>query len=247
MKTATGFSIAALLGFAFLAPGLAAQTPSPAAAPPAAPTEEYETDKAFRSSVSAIKHRDPSDLASGRRPMGSGFRGSIVAANREYHTITVRDFPENIAAIDAAIKRLDVPEAPRPDIELHIWVLVASSGPAGGTPLPEELAPVATAMKSTLQYKNYGLAASFFERVRDGSRGIGGEGTAQVSADPAAKGEPPQMQSDYGITQVSLEAGSPAHVRLDGFRLALIGGGGRAQVRTDVTLREGEKVVVGTS
>ena len=35
-------------------------------------------------------------------------------------------------------------------------------------------------------------------------------------------------------------------VKLDGFSLVLVGDG-RAQLKTDVTLREGEKVVVGTS
>jgi N-acyl-D-aspartate/D-glutamate deacylase len=35
-------------------------------------------------------------------------------------------------------------------------------------------------------------------------------------------------------------------LRLDGFSL-LLSGLGRAQIKTDVTLRDGEKVVVGTS
>ena len=248
MKISIGSLAAALLATALPVPAVLAQTPSPAPAPRAIPAEEYVTEKGFKSSVFEVKHRDPSDLATVLRPLSSGFRGAVVSANRDSHTISVRDFPENIAAIDAAIKRLDVAEAPRADVDLHIWVLVASNGAAGGTSLPEELVPVASALKSTLQYRNYGLAASYFERVRDGSRSVGGEGTAQVSADPAAKGDPPQMQSEYQILQVALEPGSsPARIRLDGFRLALIGGGGRAQVRTDVTVREGEKVVVGTS
>jgi hypothetical protein len=47
--------------------------------------------------------------------------------------------------------------------------------------------------------------------------------------------------------------GSAVRIRLDGFKLALVGGGlalvggGRAQLKTDVTLADGEKVVVGTS
>ena len=56
------------------------------------------------------------------------------------------------------------------------------------------------------------------------------------------------MQLEYGITSLSLDAGASAGpaIRLDGFTLSLAGEG-RAQLRTDVTLRDGEKVVVGTS
>jgi hypothetical protein len=56
------------------------------------------------------------------------------------------------------------------------------------------------------------------------------------------------MQLEYHINSLSLEQGEngPATVKLDGFGLSLAGEG-RAQLKTDVTLRDGEKVVVGTS
>ena len=56
------------------------------------------------------------------------------------------------------------------------------------------------------------------------------------------------MQLEYRINALTLEPGEAAAraIRLDGFSLVLVGGG-RAQLKTDVTLRDGEKVVVGTS
>ena len=56
------------------------------------------------------------------------------------------------------------------------------------------------------------------------------------------------MQLEYHISSLSLEPGEsgPATVKLDGFALSLVGDS-RAQLKTDVTLRDGEKVVVGTS
>jgi hypothetical protein len=66
---------------------------------------------------------------------------------------------------------------------------------------------------------------------------------------PAADGKGSrQMQLEYQISGVSIEPEEkgPATLKLDGFYLVLVGGG-RASLRTDVTLREGEKVVVGTS
>ena len=170
-----------------------------------------------------------------------------MSANREFKTITVRDFPENIAAIEAAVKRLDVAQAPRADVELRLWVLVASQTAAAPGRLPEDLKEVVGALKSTLTYRGYTLAGTFVQRVRDGARNIRGEGVTNLADPLEEKGAKP-MQLEYQINALSLESGekSPATLKLDGFGLSLVGDG-RAQLKTDVTLRDGEKVVVGTA
>ena len=237
-----------LLAANLVASSAAAQkTPSPAPKASETPREEtYVTEKGFASRVIEVKHRDPSDLAAVLRPLGSGFRGSSVSPNREFRTLTIRDFPENVASMEAAVKRLDVPEAARADVELRLWVLVGSSEP-GSAPFPEELKEAVAALKSTLAYKNYSLAGSFVQRVRDGARGLSGEGVTEVGPTTNLKANH-AMQLEYRIGQISLDqpAGGSASIRLDGFSLVLVGDG-RAQLKTDATLREGEKVVLGTS
>src|SRR6266540_2489790 len=80
-----------------------AQTPQPA--PQAAPKEpEYVQEKGFKSKVFEIKNRDPFDILSVLRPLQSGFKGATMSASRELNTISIRDFPENIAVIEEAIK-----------------------------------------------------------------------------------------------------------------------------------------------
>ena len=229
------------------APAAAQKTPAPAPKASETPHEEvYVTEKGFASRIFEAKHRDAGDLAAVVRPLGSGFRGATVAPNREFQTITIRDFPENLASIEAALKRLDVAETARADVELHLWVLVGSSEPGGG-PFPEELKEAVSALKSTLAYKNYSLAGSFVQRVRDGARGLSGEGVTEVGPTATLKANR-AMQLEYRINQLSLEqsSGGPTSIRLDGFNLVLVGEG-RAQLKTDATLREGEKVVLGTS
>ena len=231
-----------------LASPLAAQK-TPAPAPKAAETpheDAYVTEKGFSSRIFEAKHRDAGDLAAVVRPLGSGFRGAAVAPNREFQTITIRDFPENVASIEAALKRLDVRLRGVGDVELHLWVLVGSAEPGAG-PFPEELKEAVAALKSTLSYKNYTLAGSFVQRARDGARGLSGEGVTEVGLAPNLKA-PRAMQLEYRINQLSLEQSSSGatSIRLDGFNLALVGEG-RAQLKTDATLREGEKVVLGTS
>jgi hypothetical protein len=210
--------------------------------------EDYVTEKGFASRVFEIKHRDPSDLASVLRPLGSGYRGATVSANRDFRTITVRDFPENIAAMEAAVKRLDAAEAAKADVELRLWVLVASNSELAGGKLPEELKEAVGALKTTLSYHTYSLAGSFVARIRDGARGISGEGVTDLSQGSSAPPADKKMQLEYRINSLTIEPGEAAAraIRLDGFSLVLVGGG-RAQLKTDVTLRDGEKVVVGTS
>jgi hypothetical protein len=210
---------------------LAAQTTLPTPGPsPEARRDDFVTDKNFRSAVFEVKHREASDLAAVLRPLGSGFKGATVSANNEFRTISVRDFPENIAAIGEAVKRLDVAEPAKADVDLLIY----------------ELAPAIAALHKTMPYRSYELAAVFTQRVRDGSRNAGGEGTAEI-ADLGPKGDKRVMQAEYRTSRLSIDAsGTAPTVKLEGFALAL-SGGGRAQVRTDVSLRAGEKVVVGTS
>ena len=211
------------------------------------PKEEFVTEKGFASRVFEVKHREPGDLAAVLRPLGSGYRGATISTNREFKTISVRDFPENIAAIEAALRRLDVVEAAKADIELRLWVLLASHNEAGGGRLPDDLKEAVGALKSTLTYRSYALVGSFVERVRDGARGIRGEGVTDIG-DPGEKSLRKAMQLEYQISSLVLEPSEkgPATLRLDGFYFTLAGAG-RAQLRTDVTIRDGEKVVVGTS
>ena len=243
----------------FLAPALAVllsgsvgpllAQPSPAPrAPEASKEQSYVTEKGFASRVFEVKHRDPGDLAAVLRPLGSGYRGATVSANRDFKTITVRDFPENIATIEAALKRLDVTETAKKDVELRLWVLVASNGEPAAGRFPEDLKEAISALKSTLTYSSYSLAGSFVQRIRDGARGIRGEGVTDLAQASPGKAPGGKMQLEYAINALSLDAGDSAGsvVRLDGFALSLVGDG-RAQLKTDVTLRDGEKVVVGTS
>ncbi len=234
-----------LIAFGLSRPLEAQPTPSPK---PDTPREDtFVTEKGFSSRVFEVKYRDPIDLVQVLRALGSGYKGASMIGSREFKTITVRDFPENIATIEAALKRLDVAEAARPNVDLRLWVLVAGNGETAAGKLPEDLKEVVATLKSTLTYRSYVLAGTFVQRVRDGARGIHGEGVTDLWEAGDGKNAK-SMQLEYQINSLNLEpaASGPASLRLDGFALQL-SGLGRAQVKTDVTLRDGEKVVVGTS
>jgi hypothetical protein len=198
----------------------------------------------LKSRVFEIKHRAPEDLIKVLRPLGSGIKGTSVQESAEFKTITVRDFPENLAAIEDALRRLDVPRPQRPDVELRIRVLIAA--PTGASQYPGELEPVVRQLHATLAYKSYYQIASITHRVKAGS-GAKGKGITVIN--PPVSTEATTMNYSYGFEDVSLAPGpGPAVVQIR--KLSYWTGGkvlGEAEINTGLNLREGEKVVVGTA
>jgi len=227
-------------------------------------SDNYVTEKGFRSRVFEMKHRDPDSLHGVLRALGSGFKGATMSPNREFKTLTVRDFPENIAAIEEAIKRLDNPENPQSDIELRIHILTGSNTEAPTNQYPSELNEVIKQLQATLNYKNYSLLTSIVQRAKEGTSGVRSSGTMNTQL-------PSEVASLDSGTKYSLEINS---LSLDatpsGVQTVQIGtlnfnvtfpivtklaepnslphiqyeNGG---IRTAVSVRDGERVVIGTA
>src|SRR5215208_6189419 len=147
-----------------------------------APRQEdnYVTQKMFQNRVFDVKNRDPLSLVRVLAPLTSGFRGAVVSANPEFRTISVRDFPENIAVIEEAIRRLDTPEAARPAFEFSVHMLVASNDEAVGNHYPAELADVVRQLQSALGYKNFSLMGSQIVRAKEGASTNWNKGVADL-------------------------------------------------------------------
>ncbi len=90
-----------------------AKEQQPQQQPPAETTPQRPASP-YRAMVFDVKHRDPEALANALQPLQSGQPQTSMVANRQMKTITVRDYPENLAAIGEALRRLDVPEAMSP-------------------------------------------------------------------------------------------------------------------------------------
>jgi hypothetical protein len=187
-------------------------------------------------------------------PLTSGFKGATVSPNQEFRTITVRDFAENIAVIEEAIRRLDTPEAPRPSVEFRVHMLIASNDEAAANRYPAELSDVVKQLQSTLGYKSFALLGSQVVRSKEGrdtsNRGVG---------DPKASNETASSRGltsfNYTIRGVTLDNQSGrARVQIEEFNMDM---GVMIQRANDyipqnvgfknpVTLRDGERVIAGT-
>jgi hypothetical protein len=218
---------------------------------------EYVVNRDFRSKVFDVQNRDPHDLANALRLLGSGARGAGMDVNSQLKTITVRDFPESLATIEQAIKRLDVPAPVRTDAEMRVWIVIGSKSPVtGAQSLPEDLEPVIKELRSTLRYSNYALMAATVNRVARGIM-VEGSGVAEPTAlGMTTKPDQPVMYT-YRLREPSIvtandrSALSAASFNF-GMRIPIDVGKGSMQYQnvgfdTPVTIRDKEKVVIGTT
>jgi hypothetical protein len=219
--------------------------------------DEYVTSRAFQSRVFDIKNRDPITLSRVLGPLTSGFKGAVVTPNPDFRTITVRDFPENIAVIAEAISRLDRPEPARPAVEFRVHMLVASNDEAAPNRYPAELSDVVKQLQSTLGYKNFTLIGSQIVRSKEGRGDNYNKGVAdlKLSNDTPASKNP--IFYTYTLRSVSLDdTGGQGRVQIEEFSLnmnvPLFVGGDKVAYqevgfKNPVSLRDGEKAVVGTT
>jgi len=214
----------------------------------------------FKGKIFDIKNREPRELVQILQPLGSGFKGATLQPNSEFKTITVRDFPENIATIEEAIKRLDVPPPPKPtqplrptypDIEVFAYILIASNGEGGAAPSPPVLADVIKQLQTTLNYKSYQLLTSIVQRTSFENGNIEASGTAELP-DKSLGGK-------YALQILINTPGTrfdPSQIALSKLLFQMEGfketdtrtiGIGDAKINTRLQVRDGEKFVVGTS
>jgi len=213
--------------------------------------EEFNSVREYKNRIFTVQNGDVREIAGAIKLLGSGFKGAGLSVNTELRTITVRDFPENLAAIEEAIKRLDHAEPKTADIELKISVLIAAKTPLPNATLPDELAPVVKQLQSTLRYTNYGLMTSMMHRTKIGD-GIRGSGVAEPMLLGMSTSADRPIFYNYELRRITSDQST---VDIENFDFSMnvpvdIGGSIQYQpvgFKTPVSIRQGEKVVIGTT
>lgn len=169
------------------------------------------------------------------------FQPTSLQYDDSLHVISVRGDAERIAAIEEAVKKLDVPPL---DFELTVYLI--STTPTAADQLPEALASTAKQLHGVFAYKGYQLMDSFVLRGRDGQQNGNADGTIKNST------------YSFRYNRASVLDGSPKIVNLQNVNLQIrIPTGMRDSkgsveykstgLSTDVDIRDGQKVVVGKS
>ena len=157
---------------------------------------------------------------------------------------------ELVDAMEAAIKKLDVPVPAAKNIELTFHMLLAS--PQGESPaIAPDLAGVAQQLRNVFGLKSIRVLETAVLRGREGKGGL----TTGIMAPPGKVDAPATYLIGYDRTEVSTSE-KGANVRIDKLRfnvkLPQATGSGIVQfsessINTDVDIRESQKVVVGKS
>ena len=213
---------------------------------------DVATAKQFRSKVFEIHNRDPRQIGDVVRLLGSGLTGAGININTDMKTLTVRDFPENIATIEEAIKRLDQPAPATPDIEFKISVLIGSKSPLTAASIPDDLEPVVKQLQSTLRYAHYGLMTTAIQRTKPGDI-VEGSGVAEATLLGMTPNQDRPVLYSYTMRRITV---NDAAIDLEKFafnmRVPIAVKTGEVQYQnvgfeTPVSLRDKEKVVIGTT
>jgi hypothetical protein len=173
-----------------------------------------------------------------------------IDASREMHVLTVEASRESMAAIEDAIKRLDVPSAAPANVDLTIYLLVGheSESPAGSGSVPKDLDSVVTQLKSAFAFKSYSLLDVLALRTRTGesastisSGGAVQNGTTSVPVITNFRISSANLGGDGATIHISrMQAGIKMPVFTNnGFSYNDLG------LNSDVDIKEGQKVVIG--
>ena len=196
-----------------------------------------------------IHYQFPRDVFRAIKTMGTVGTGADMSYNDEMHTITVKDYPENIAAIEEAIARLDKPKIAA-SVELKISMLIGSKTPLPGSPtVPDDLAPVVKQLQSTLRYSHYGLLATNIQLTKVGE-GLEGSGVAEPTLIGNTSTNP--VFYNYRLINIRVEDGvvNVENV-IFGLKVPLqMNKGTQYQdvgFKTPVSIKQNEKLVIGTT
>jgi len=219
-------------------------------------TDDANVVREYKNKVFVVQNGSARDIAAAIKLLGSGFKGSGLSINEELRTITVRDFPENVAAIEEAIKRLDHSAPASPGMELKVSVLIGSKTPLTNASVPDELAPVIKQLRSTLTYAHYGVMTTSVHRTKIGS-GIEGSGVAESTLLGLVAVQTRPILYTYHLRNISFGPNPDAStINVENFqfsmRVPIDTGDNHIQYQsvgfeTPVSLRQHEKVVIGTT
>ncbi|MBI3951735.1 MAG: hypothetical protein HY314_14900 [Acidobacteria bacterium] len=242
-----------MLLFASLAQGILAKAQTQQEKPPAVRTQEEKAppapDERDRvSKVFEIKYADVNNLAEILSVFGVGLK-----PNRDLKVIAVSGRRELVAAAEEAIKRLDVPPPAVKNIELTVYLLVASEQAVSPNGTPSELQGVINQLKGVVAYQHFRLLETLVIRSRDGESG-------HVSGVvPTSSTEVPPTFYNLSYKASLTSDDKERVIRIDKMNLAVrmpVATGPASEkepqyqyqdtgVSTNIDVREGQKVVVG--
>ena len=185
--------------------------------------------------VIQLKYADPEHVSSLLIQFGASLR-----SDRPSKVLTVVGPPAAVAAVEEAVKTLDMPTPPAKDVDLTAYFVLATRQPMQAADVPPELDQVITQLKRVVNYGSFHLLDTAFLRTRDG-------GGASLSGVARAETSAVAFQIHFRYADI-IPGEKVRTVRIAdlGFKAErAVGSGPSAEIHTDIDIAEGQKVVVG--
>src|SRR5262249_18813826 len=150
-----------------------------------------------------VKYKNVRSLADALRGLSSHGGGDQVVPNDILHIVTVRDYPENIAVMEDALQRLDVPEPAPANLDVRLYLVATSKTPVEKGSLPQGLEAVINQLQSTLKFPGYRYITTILNRTRDGGVVESTGNTGTLFSIPVNTSQPTfyQFKSLVGLTK----------------------------------------------
>jgi hypothetical protein len=208
-----------------------------------APTGKAAKEEQVRR-VIQLKYADPGHVAVLLTLFGASLRWDGPSK-----VLTVVGPTSAVAAVEEAVKKLDVPPPPTKDVDLTAYFVLATRQPMQASDLPPELGEVVTQLKRVLNYQSFQLVNTAFLRIQEAERGAV-SGVARVGSEPV------EFHLSFDRAEIIPEAKART-VRISGLDFVaeqatthvantnLIAKTTTAKIHTNIDIAEGQKVVVG--
>ena len=180
-------------------------------------------------------------------------RVRIVWEPQLHQLMIVGETPDQTAQAEALLHKLDVPEAKTPSktLEFMIYLVGAFMDPthARGGAMPAELDSVVKEMRSAFAYKSFGLLDTIPVRATESSVQRRMTDYSDILPEAAVGTSTKHFYKVHLDTPYVQEDGKTVSLQEFAFTVEIPAGpglkAGESGVRTDLTVREGQKVVLG--
>jgi len=193
--------------------------------------------------VIPLKYVDPSRVAH-----LLGDLGANLMADDRLRVVTVTGDASLVGAVEEAIQKLDVPPPPARSLDITAYFLLGTRQSAEEANVPKELDEVINQLKRVLSYQGFHLLDTALIRTMDGE-------SASVSGVANSQGEKADFHFGFNHVQI-IQEGKVTTIRIRDLNFVMERPvetkqvvtpqpKTSAQIRTDIDVPEGLKVVVG--
>src|ERR1700685_914773 len=166
-----------------------------------------------------VKYADVNRVADLLRPMFGG----TLRADSSLHVVGISGPPDLVAAVTAAIQKLDVPLSGDLDVDLTVYLISGVAQGQGTDDVPQELASTVKQLHGMFAYKSYKLSDTLVLRGRAIPRGDRPFNGRDTETEGVLPGTTANLRYHLTYNSLNVSSDNPRTVHINGLRFNLQG------------------------